>query len=295
MKRTEEHYNEYITIIIEKSTGRSDIILKVFDGNAYYYAEKHGNKWELKFCENGFCYDTTLVDTCKTLKGCIDIIYDVCESLTEYYRTEEDKLAHYRTYKGYTITGNENTGIVALDPHGHYSSKVYKTEEEAIADIEKDIVVSVPIEETEPEEADSFVVPVEDDDPVEVIEKAHEILSNLLTELEVRNSVMKSAFNSYYGKQVIDAELPIVKTELHGFHVNGVITETGMLMIACDIYAQDLDIKESYLAYNDGNGYAVYNEISLTRIAIYPNAEALRQFFAIRVNALEAETLKKLY
>lgn len=287
MKRTEEQYNEYITIIIEKTTGRADITLKTNDGNAYYYAEKHGNKWELKFCENGFCYNATLVETCKTLKECIAIIHDVCKTLTEHYIAVEDSLAYYRKYKGYTITGNANTGFVALAPYGYYSGKVYKSEEEAIADIEKDIAESVPIEET-----DSFDVPVEDDEPVEVLDRAYEILSNPLTELDVRVSALKSAFNRYYGKQTIEAEMDIIKTELTGFHVSGIITETGAMMLSCDIYAQDLDIKESYLAYNVGSGYAVYDEISLTRTGIYADADEVKQFFVSRVETLETETIK---
>lgn len=286
MKRTEEQYNEYITINIEKTTGRADITLKANDGNAYYYAEKHGNKWELKFCENGFCYNATLVETCKTLKECIAIIHDLCDTLTEHYMRVEDSLAYYRKYKGYTITGSANTGFVALAPYGYYSGKVYKSEE-AIADIDKDIADSVPIEETE-----SFEVPAEDEDPVEVLDRAHEILSNPLTELDVRVSAVKSAFNRYYGKQTIDAEMNIIKTELTGYHVSGIITEIGIMMLSCDIYTQDLDIEEKYLAYNVGSGYAVYDEISLTRIEIFPSAESVKQFFVSRVEALETETLK---
>ena len=113
------------------------------------------------------------------------------------------------------------------------------------------------------------------------------------------NAYYYAELNSTYGeqavKQSIDAKNDTIRTEVTGFHVSGLITETGTMMLSCDIYAQDLDIQESYLAYNVGKGYAVYDEISLTRIAIYPHAEAVRQFFAIRVNALETETLKKLY
>lgn len=290
MKRTEEQYNEYITIIIEKTTGRADITLKVPDGNVYYYAEKKGSKWELKFCENGFCYNATLVEACKTLKECIEIIRDVCKDLTDHYRAVEDSLANYRTYKGYTITGTENTGFVALAPYGYYSGKVYETEEEAIADIEKDIADSVPYEET-----DYFVVPVEDE-PSEVIEKAHEILSNPLVELDVRTSAMKSAFNSYYGKQSIDAKNDIIRTELTGFHVSCVITETGMTMKSCDIYAQDLDKEESYLAYLVGKeSYAIYDEKKLEYVGHLYDETSVLSFFVSRMYALEAETIKTLY
>lgn len=223
MKRTEEQYNEYITIIIEKSTGRADITLKVPDGNVYYYAEKKGRKWELKFCENGFWYNATLVEACKTLKECIEIIRDVCKDLTDHYRA------------------------------------------------------------------------VEDEEPVEEIDKAHEIFSNPLTELDVRISAVKSALNSVYGKQSIDAKNGIIRTELTGYHVSGVMSEIGIMMLSCDIYAQDLDITESYLAYNVGSGYAVYDEISLTRVGLYPHAEAVRQFFVIRFNELETRTIETLY
>lgn len=310
MKRTEEQYNEYITIIIEKSTGRADITLKEPDGNSYYYAEKNGSKWELKFCENGFCYNATLVDTCKTLKECIEIIRDVCKDLTDHYRAVEDSLAHYRAYKGYTITGTENTGFVALAPYGYYSGKVYKTEEEAIADIEKDISESVsteepteePIEEPteEPtEETDSFELTVENEKFVAALDKMHEIVANPLIDLNDVIRQLKSSLISNYGeqavKQVIDAKNDTIRTELTGFHVSGVITETGIMMLSCDIYAQDLDIKESYLAYNVGGGYAVYDEISLTRIDIYADADVVKQFFVNRVKALEAETIKTLY
>lgn len=290
MKRTEEQYNEYIAIIIDKTTGRADITVKTNEGNIYYYVEKDGTSWKLKRCINGFCYNSELVACYKTLNMAIEAIHDVCNELTVKYRELEEAESNSQTYKGYTITGNERTGIVALDPHGHFSSKVYKTVEEAIEDIDKDIADSVPTEET-----DSFELPAEDEEPVEVLDKAHEILSNPLTELDVRVSAVKSAFNRYYGNQVIDAEMNSIKTELTGFHVSGVITEIGTMMLSCDIYAQDLDITESYLAYNVGSGYAVYDEISLTRIEIFPSAESVKQFFASRVKALETETLKKLY
>lgn len=281
MKRIEEQYNEYIKIIIEKSTGRADVTVKTNDGNIYYYVTKEGKGWLLKRCDDGFCYNAENVALYKTLKMALEFIHLVCEDLTEHYKAVEEAEAEYRTYKGYTITGNERTGFVAFAPYGYYSGKIYKTESEAIEDIENDIM--------------SYAPHAEDDEPAEAVEKAHTILSDPDIELDVRVSVMKSAFNSYFGKQVVDEELNIVKTEINGFHVSGCIVETGDMCLSCDIYAQDLDKTESYLAYAVGNNYAIYNQITLVNLGLYEGIAEVKAFFASRVRELSHETISLLY
>lgn len=204
------------------------------------------------------------------------------------------KIGGFADFINETLPSHLDEGHVENEESNSQTGKVYKSEEEAIADNEKNIADSVPIEET-----DSIELPVEDEKVVHALDKLYEIVANPLFDLNDVISKMKSLLNSDYGehavKQTIDDKNDMVRTELTVFHVSCVITETGINMLSCDIYAQDLDIKESYLAYNVGSVYAVYDEISLTRIEIFPSAESVKQFFVSRVEALETETIKRLY
>lgn len=313
------------TITTETIKGRVDVKAEYEDVRIYYYTEKVDNSWLVKKCNDGRCYDTVIIAKTATRKEAIaGIILDVrknqvrtaytyiletssgrmfevvatseslakkcvrfeCGIAVEKLYTKEIKEADDSKQQKAKIGGFADFINETLPNHSDET-------EEAIADIEKDIADSVPIEET-----DSIELSVEDEKFVDALDKMHEIVANPLIDLNDVISEMKTSLNSTYEhavKQVIDAKNDTIRTELTGYHVSGIMTETGTKMLSCDIYAQDLDIQESYLAYNVGSGYALYDEISLTRVAIYPHAEAVRQFFAIRVNALETETLKKLY
>lgn len=180
---------------------------------------------------------------------------------TEADSIEESEDFVTRDYRGYFITGNELIGFTVANRYNNFLDKVFKTESEAIEAIENDISYTIP----------------EDD------------------KLDVRVSVLKSAFNSYFGKQVVDEELSIVKTELNGYHVSGCIVETGDMCLSCDIYAQDIDKTESYLAYAVGNNYAIYNQITLVNLGLYEDSTAVKEFFASRVRELSHETIELLY
>lgn len=60
-----------------------------------------------------------------------------CDEDTEL----QDGSMHYRQY---FITGSDGTGYVAISPYGKYSPKVYRTIDEAKADIDKDIKLRFP-------------------------------------------------------------------------------------------------------------------------------------------------------
>lgn len=190
----------------------------------------------------------------------------------------------------YIKNAYENRHRISLEEH----DKIMKYPAETLAllsDINVEELEETVTETTADTEADS----VEDDEAAEVVEKAHAILSDTDIELDVRVSVMKSAFNSYFGKQVVDEELNIVKTELNGYHVSGCIVETGDMCLSCDIYAQDLDKTESYLAYAVGNNYAIYNQITLVNLGLYEGIAEVKAFFASRVRELSHETISLLY
>ena len=56
---------------------------------------------------------------------------------TEQAQAEENKDTF--EYRNYIISGNERTGIIAIDNHGNFSPKVYKTVEEAKKAVDEDI------------------------------------------------------------------------------------------------------------------------------------------------------------
>lgn len=56
---------------------------------------------------------------------------------TEQVQAEENKDTF--EYRNYIISGNERTGIIAIDNHGNFSPKVYKTVEEAKKAVDEDI------------------------------------------------------------------------------------------------------------------------------------------------------------
>lgn len=60
-----------------------------------------------------------------------------CDEDTEL----QDGSMHYRQY---FITGSDSSGYVAISPYGKYSPKVYRTIDEAKADIDKDIKLRFP-------------------------------------------------------------------------------------------------------------------------------------------------------
>lgn len=292
------------TITTETIKGRVDVKAEYEDVRIYYYTEKVGKSWLVKRCNDGRCYDTVNIAETATRKEAIaEIILDARKNQVRTAYTYILETISGRTFEVVATSECLAKKCVrfecAISEDKLHTKEIKKADDAkqlkakigGFADfinetLPKDIADSVPIEET-----DSFEVPVEE--PAEVIDRAHEILTN--AELDVRVSAVKSAFNRYNGKQTIDAEMNIIKTELTGFHVSGVISEIGSMSLSCDIYATDLDIKEAYLAYNVGSCYAVYDEIRLTRIEIFPSAESVKLFFVSRVEALETETIKRLY
>lgn len=77
---------------------------------------------------------------------------------TEQAQAEENKDTF--EYRNYIISGNERTGIIAIDNHGNFSPKVYKTVEEAKKAVDEDIeyaekkYAEMEAEQTEVEETD---------------------------------------------------------------------------------------------------------------------------------------------
>lgn len=131
------------------------------------------------------------------------------------------------------------------------------------------------------------------EEPPEVIEKEHAILSSQLIEHDVKSDI--NGFNGVHVKNVKE-EPNERKTELEAFHVSGVIVERGKLVISCDIYARDIDKTESYLAYClEDVGYTVYNSITKTHIGYYKGISELREFFIGRIKKLEEETIVTMY
>lgn len=87
-------------------------------------------------------YDVKEQDEQEVQETVEQTVETIAEGISEVETTEQAQAEENKDtfeYRNYIISGNERTGIIAIDNHGNFSPKVYKMVEEAKKAVDEDI------------------------------------------------------------------------------------------------------------------------------------------------------------
>lgn len=112
------------------------------------YVKRYGNHAELAMKMYGVkktkaqTAETAVTGTEQEAQEAEQTVETIAEGTSEVETTEQAQAEENKDtfeYRNYIISGNERTGIIAIDNHGNFSPKVYKTIEEAKKAVDEDI------------------------------------------------------------------------------------------------------------------------------------------------------------